>query len=683
MDAVRQNSTEDVKDANRFWREEREEGAIYDTYLKKVTYRTISEHDEESKTFSHLMWETQKVRTIRAGTLEKLVESFSTASGEMDSAYVNVFLATYRTFASANQVLAHLIDRYNIVKTQFEQDDKNEVLESQVKTIKSVLSVWLDTYPEDFRTPPNYECLETLLRFAEESVPDNDLAIKAQHKLDRFLKETDETGDFISTIIPVPTIESLVINTKHDKPLTFLKIKNQTFAEQLTLRDAELFMRVVPHHCLGAIWSRRNKKGRSEVNSVSATIDQFNGVSLRVISTVLQSHDLKPAQRAKIIQKWIDIAQDLREIKNFSSLKAIISGLQAHPVYRLHRVWMVVSKETKAIFDELSDIFSDENNQITSRELLMKEATAKFPDLNTGSNTLRKKKSLQKRQSWIENGIVHGTIPYLGTFLTDLTMVDTAIPDYTDEGLINFDKHRKEFEVLAQIKLLQSAAQVYNLTVDTAFWLWFDSVQVFSDHECWELSHGIEAPSELSAKIRKKSASLGHKPRGDVNFHTGMLCTFSSQEEKISVNSMSDSALSTSTGQQLSPSSSVSSLLSSDSDIPSSPFRMADMCVIKATLELDNKPTAHIYKSIMLHNTDHTNSVVQKVLEKYDIQCREGEYYLSQVMPDGEWLLPQSANVFYAMNSLADLKFVLRNKEQQDEYEKRKKKGRKNLKLSL
>lgn len=69
------------------------------------------------------------------------------------------------------------------------------------RTIKSVLSVWLDTYPEDFRTPPHYECLETLLRFAEESVPDNDLAIKAQHKLDRFLKEMDETGQSRSSVI--------------------------------------------------------------------------------------------------------------------------------------------------------------------------------------------------------------------------------------------------------------------------------------------------------------------------------------------------------------------------------------------------------------------------------------------------------------------------------------------------
>ena len=48
----------------------------------------------------------------------------------------------------------------------------------------------------------------------------------------------------------------------------------------------------------------------------------------------------------------------------------------------------------------------------------------------------------------------YGTIPYLGTFLTDLTMIDTAIPDVVSDGLINFDKRRKEFEVLAQVGFL-------------------------------------------------------------------------------------------------------------------------------------------------------------------------------------------------------------------------------------
>ena len=30
-------------------------------------------------------------------------------------------------------------------------------------------------------------------------------------------------------------------------------------------------------------------------------------------------------------------------------------------------------------------------------------------------------------------------------------MIDTAIPDVVSDGLINFDKRRKEFEVLAQV----------------------------------------------------------------------------------------------------------------------------------------------------------------------------------------------------------------------------------------
>ena len=55
-------------------------------------------------------------------------------------------------------------------------------------------------------------------------------------------------------------------------------------------------------------------------------------------------------------------------------------------------------------------------------------------------------KMLQMHQE-NSRAISYGTIPYLGTFLTDLTMIDTAVPDIVSEGLINFDKRRKEFEV--------------------------------------------------------------------------------------------------------------------------------------------------------------------------------------------------------------------------------------------
>ena len=69
-----------------------------------------NEHSNTDE-FSHLMWETQKTRVIKAGSPQKLVE-FLYTKGEMDSSYVNVFFATYRTFSSTEEVLNLLINRY-------------------------------------------------------------------------------------------------------------------------------------------------------------------------------------------------------------------------------------------------------------------------------------------------------------------------------------------------------------------------------------------------------------------------------------------------------------------------------------------------------------------------------------------------------------------------------------------
>ena len=93
----------------------------------------------------------------------------------------------------------------------------------------------------------------------------------------------------------------------------------------------DLFKRVIPHQCLGSVWSRRDKSSLDrDAASVVATVDQFNAVSFRVISTILmvsnpgyhssyhthsynshsEKENYKAAQhRSRVITKWIDIAQ--------------------------------------------------------------------------------------------------------------------------------------------------------------------------------------------------------------------------------------------------------------------------------------------------------------------------------------------------------------------------------------
>ncbi|GAB6031488.1 hypothetical protein CHUAL_009256 [Chamberlinius hualienensis] len=488
----------------RFWGEERTDGAIYTVYLKKVRYYNPSKsiHNDSDDKIAHLEWETVRVRMIKAGSLEKLVENLYSDIGDLESSYINVFLATYRTFSNTQEVLNLLLEKCK----DFDKEEYKETTaqEHYLKAVRSTLTVWLDAYPDDFRDPPNYRCLNQITEFANSHISDGELQIRIKHKLEKFKREAEAKlspcNDFLADIkCKSPAI---INGNVYNSTCTVLDIPTNTFAEQLTLIDSELFKKVVPHHCLGSEWSRREKSKGNSVVSVVATVDQFNAVSFRVISTVLMDTDLKLSFRAKFIAKWIDIAQKLRLLKNFSSLKAIISGLQSTPVYRLRQTWQAIPRETVELFDELARIFSEDNNQMTCRELLMKEGTAKVA-ANVGENDRHLQKVLQEQFS---NGMktIQGTIPYLGTFLTDLTMIDTAIPDVINGNLINFDKKRKEFEVLAQIKLLQLAANSYCFQPDHNFQRWFENLPVLDDKESYEISCLIEMPSAGNTPKEKK-----------------------------------------------------------------------------------------------------------------------------------------------------------------------------------
>ena len=54
-----------------------------------------------------------------------------------------------------------------------------------------------------------------------------------------------------------------------------LEIPDGLFAQQLTKMDCELFKRLIPHQCLGHVWSRRDKTARDkDAATVVATVDQ-------------------------------------------------------------------------------------------------------------------------------------------------------------------------------------------------------------------------------------------------------------------------------------------------------------------------------------------------------------------------------------------------------------------------
>ncbi|XP_028980829.1 ral guanine nucleotide dissociation stimulator isoform X3 [Esox lucius] len=502
--------------------EEVEDGAVYTITLRKVQMLHHHHHHHTGhhggggggaskgqrwlgvETDSALsLYETCKVRTIKAGTLEKLVEYMVAAFRGNDSTYVTIFLCTYRSFATTKQVLDLLLNRYAKLQHlpgseghRLTHDDRTDLR----NTISSILGAWLDQYSEDFWKPPEYSCLRRLISYLHLNFPGSDLERRACNLLAHFhrrqLQEPEhdllDHGGYPFTLLEE--------NGYEDERLDFLNFDPTVVAEQFTLMDAELFKKVVPYHCLGSIWSQRDKKGKEHLApTIRATVTQFNCVTNCVIATCLSERSLKAAHRAKLVERWIEVARECRILKNFSSLRAILSALQCNPVHRLKRTWDEVSRENFRIFHELSEIFSDENNHSLSRELLIKEGTSKFATLE-----INPKRAQKRQQQPRDLSVMQGTIPYLGTFLTDLVMMDTAMKDYLDGGLINFEKRRKEFEVIAQIKLLQLACNNYNFTRNKRFREWFSGVDKLTEAESYSQSCEIEPLSESASNTLKK-----------------------------------------------------------------------------------------------------------------------------------------------------------------------------------
>jgi len=114
--------------------------------------------------------------------------------------------------------------------------------------------------------------------------------------------------------------------------------------------------------------NRRGINSNRTLSTVDKTIEQFNAVVKRVIATVLNEQN--DQIRARVIEKWIDIAYECRQLKNFSSLTAILNGLLSGCIFRLKTAWSYVDLNHCAILNCLKDVFGSCADRKPARAIL-------------------------------------------------------------------------------------------------------------------------------------------------------------------------------------------------------------------------------------------------------------------------------------------------------------------------
>ncbi|KAM3864276.1 ral guanine nucleotide dissociation stimulator-like 1 [Diretmus argenteus] len=716
------------------WGEEFEEGAVYGVTLRREP--VPSSPSETKPCCAFVQYRTSKVRRLKAATLELLVHHLLDP-GCQEPDYGRIFLSTYRTFTSISTLIELLFQRDSATS----ELDNSECYRSP---LLGVVQTWLDEYSEDFRDPPLHPALRLLLDHLRISSAVNhnirsqpnfcSLAGQAEALLKRFQRKEAETNIGFSPADLEPD-EDGSGSEYEDSPDQggIMDFSIVAIAEQLTRLDSALFVRVVPYQCLGCVWSQRDKKENMSP-TIRATIAQFNAITNCVITSLLctpaastssptsaRRLPAMPTQRARVIEKWIRVAQECRQLKNFSSLRAILSALQSNAVYRLRKTWAAVSRDSMATFDNLWETFPDENCVLTNREILVEDGGQ--PAVDNISPKISKRCPIPRQMSTSS-----GVVPYLGTYLTVLTMLDTALPDTMEGGLINFEKRRREFEILSQIRLLQASCTQYNLPHHPRIAAWLQGHTLLTDQESYELSRRLEPPVDLCSPpprghrtLTKKLSFLLTVGEGSKKLLADQIsvsssgssgsemedlsspnsaCSIRLQSFSNSCNNVSEAFSSPSGSSSTSPCSSAVS--SPDSPTPSSASsssqpdlctpaasfggaqpeallasqhkrsvsmtnlpvynrQAADSCIVRVSVDLGSN-NGNMYKSILLTSQDKTAQVIQRALEKHHLEhMMSQDFILIQVISqDRELLIPDKANVFYAMSTTANFDFVLR-----------------------
>nr|XP_023485684.1 ral guanine nucleotide dissociation stimulator isoform X8 [Equus caballus] len=222
-----------------------------------------------------------------------------------------------------------------------------------------------------------------------------------------------------------PVVETVEVDT------------NRTCCTEWRAVNEELFRKVVPSQCLGSSWCKRIKPGNEHLApTIQATVDHFQRVVNFITTTCLSDPSRTARDRARLVEHWIQVAQECNILMNFS-LHTVISALQKTSISRLENTWGEVSQwESSENFKKLC-----RKDKSLSRELMTKAewrlesgkrrerpSTFAMPEIHS-----QRVQEQQQQQQW-------GVIACLGTFLHDLVMLHLAMGAYLEGKEINLEK---------------------------------------------------------------------------------------------------------------------------------------------------------------------------------------------------------------------------------------------------
>lgn len=471
----------------------------YQPSLKgSVSHSTLAEENEETeanileKTYAHEL--IFKEGHVMGGSLRALIEKLTAHQSTPDAMFVSAFYLTFRLFATPLEFSQALVDRFEYI------GDTPHAAGPVRLRVYNVLKGWLESH---WRHDRDNSALDYVSEFAHTTLMQTlpsagqrlvDLADKVSkvhgpivpRLVSSMGKTNTATAQYIhpDTPLPPPILgkkeNNLLKQWKNgETSLSILDFEPMELARQLTIKECRIFCSILPEELLDTEWMKKSGSLAVNVRAMSTlSTDLANLVS----DSILQLEE--PKKRAVVIKHWVKIANKCLELNNYDSLMAIICSLNSSMIGRLKRTWEVVSQKTKTVLDFLRGIV----------------------DVSRNYSVLRHR---------IQNH-VPPCLPFVGTYLTDLTFVDHGnqpsrhLP--TEDGdmeVINFDKHMKTARIISELQRFQIPYRLAEVP-ELQAWMQNELVRVRSNGE-----KSLQTFYRRSLVLEPREAPTRHNPHTD------------------------------------------------------------------------------------------------------------------------------------------------------------------------
>jgi len=193
-------------------------------------------------------------------------------------------------------------------------------------------------------------------------------------------------------------------------------------ARQITIKEYQLFAAIKSYEFVGQGWMSKEKEERSP--NLLKFIGWFNALGAWVANSIV-TEELLPKRKDRM-KFFVDLGQELFELQNFNAVFAVMQGgLRSAPVFRLKKTMELLNKKEKStarLYQSLHEFVSSDGKFKVYRGHLKKTETP--------------------------------LIPYLGIFLTDLTMIHDTNKDLIEDK-VNFQKCTVVADIILEIKAYQ------------------------------------------------------------------------------------------------------------------------------------------------------------------------------------------------------------------------------------